>query len=243
MTEDSYKYRIILNILIMMVFAHAQSWAKTYIVCIGIQNYPKQTNDLTLPVRDAVAIKKLYEKKGDVVSVLLTDKQATRANIVNAMRSLFHKSKPNDVVVLFFSGHGAKGALRAYDDYLNYRVVWDCLLSARARLCYALIDACHSGSMRRKDIISKLKGKNIMFFLSSRSGETSIEDIRLKNGIFTTSLIQGLGGLADLNKDFNITAKELYDFVSKNVKRISNGAQHPVMWGDFDDEMSIMKWK
>ena len=176
-------------------------------------------------------------------TVLLTDKQATRANIVKAMKTLYQKAQPNDAVVLFFSGHGAKGALRAYDEHLNYSVICNLLLSAKTQRRYVLIDACHSGSMRRTEKLNQLKGKDVMFFLSSRTGETSIEDIRLKNGIFTTCLIQGLSGRADANKDFTITAKELYGYVSVKVKEMSNGAQHPVMWGNFKEGMPIMKWK
>lgn len=40
-----------------------------------------------------------------------------------------------------------------------------------------------------------------------------------------------------------ITARELFDFVSKGVAKDSREKQHPVMWGKFDDAMPIMVWK
>ena len=89
--------------------------------------------------------------------------------------------------------------------------------------------------------------KNLMtimcsFFLSSRNNETSIECTDMKNGFFTSCLQNGLRGRADANRDRIITAKELFDYVSKGVKRLSGDKQHPVMWGRFSDEMVVMKW-
>ena len=31
-------------------------------------------------------------------------------------------------------------------------------------------------------------------------------------------------------------------FVSGGVVKISDGKQHPVMWGNFSDDMVVMKW-
>ena len=80
-----------------------------------------------------------------------------------------------------------------------------------------------------------------MFFLSSRTNEESKES-PYKNSLFTIYLERGLRGGADFNRDRQITARELYDFVHKGVVDTSNGKQHPVMWGKFDDNMTIIKW-
>ena len=81
-----------------------------------------------------------------------------------------------------------------------------------------------------------------MLFLSSRSNESSLEIPSMKNGFFTTYLQRGLRGNADANRDRTITAKELFDFVSTNVIKISKEKQHPVMWGKFSDDMPVMVW-
>ena len=64
----------------------------------------------------------------------------------------------------------------------------------------------------------------------------------MNKGFFTSCLQNGLRGRADANGDRIITAKELFDYVSKGVKRLSGDKQHPVMWGRFSDEMVVMKW-
>ena len=109
-------------------------------------------------------------------------------------------------------------------------------------------DACFSGKIRTNSSssqseLSDAKKANVMLFLSSRSDETSIERRDMDNGFFTTYLQKGLRGGADTNKDRIITAKELFNYVHTNVVKISNGKQHPVMWGKFSDNMPVMSWK
>ena len=78
--------------------------------------------------------------------------------------------------------------------------------------------------------------------MSSRGNETSFERPDMSNGFFTTCLQRALRGGADQNRDSIITAKELFQFVSPRVTQLSDGAQHPVMWGKFDDDMPVMVW-
>ena len=108
-----------------------------------------------------------------------------------------------------------------------------------------LSDAFFSGKMRqgRKNTAEQsFNNYNIMLFLSSRGNETSIERRDMKNGFFTSCLQKGLRGGADVNKDRAITAKELFNYVSRHVKLLSSDKQHPVMWGKFSDNMIVMKW-
>lgn len=81
-----------------------------------------------------------------------------------------------------------------------------------------------------------------MFFFSSRDNEYSQERRGWKNSLFTVYLERGLRGGADTDRNRTITARELFDFVSKGVKAASEGKQHPVMWGKFDDDMPVIEW-
>ena len=105
-------------------------------------------------------------------------------------------------------------------------------------------DACFSGRMRepatnRKRIASDT---DVMLFLSSRHNETSIERHEMKNGVFTACLVKCLKGAADENRDRKITAKELLKKKKKGVILLSNDKQHPVMWGNFSNDMVVMQW-
>jgi hypothetical protein len=83
--------------------------------------------------------------------------------------------------------------------------------------------------------------ENVMMFLSSRNNERS-QETKFRNSLFTMFLERGLRGGADNNKDRQITAKELYDFVHDGVSKASGRKQHPVMWGKFDNNMTIINW-
>lgn len=218
---------------------------KTYLVSVGVSDYPGTANDLRLPANDASTIRYIYSRNSKAECVLLTNSNATKSRILSNLKSLFAKAAEDDIIVFFFSGHGSQGTFRAYDTGLPYSEIRQAMAASKARNKIIFADACFSGKMRqgRKNSAEQAFGKyNILLFLSSRSEETSIERNDMKNGFFTSCLQKGLRGGADANKDRTITAKELFDYVSKGVRRLSFDKQHPVMWGRFDNNMAVMKW-
>lgn len=204
--------------------------------------------DLTLPEKDAQTITKVYAKNDDLHYCQLLDEKATSANIVKAMEKVFQKAGENDIVVLFYSGHGYEGGFYVYDGCLEYDKIRQSMAKSKCKNKMIFADACYSGKIRTggnsssQTQINEAKKANVMLFLSSRSNEVSYERLGMENGFFTTYLQKGLRGAADENKNNIITAKELFEYVHKNVVEISGGHQHPVMWGKFSDNMPIMKW-
>lgn len=238
------KIMALLAVLLLVAVAELPAKRKVYLVSVGIADYPGEQNDLRLPVNDAMTMQQLYRKNGNAQSVLLTNEQATRENVLGQMRTLFRQAGADDIIVLFFSGHGYKGGFVAYDDKMDYEAVRRVMAESRCRNKMIFADACFSGKMRGK----KRGGggqrpeMNVMLFLSSRDNETSIERSSMKNGFFTACLQRALGGGADVDRNRVITARELFNAVSRGVKRISNDRQHPVMWGKFNDSMPVMTW-
>lgn len=219
--------------------------AKTYLVAVGVSDYPGTGKDLRLPANDAATVQYIYSKNSNAESVLLTNSNATKSAVLSKLRSTFAKASENDIIVFFFSGHGSKGAFCAYDAQIPYSEIRQAMASSKAKNKMIFADACFSGKMRqgRKNTAEQsFNNYNIMLFLSSRGNETSIERRDMKNGFFTSCLQKGLRGGADANKDRTITARELFNYVSTNVKTLSSDKQHPVMWGKFSDNMTVMKW-
>ena len=219
--------------------------AKTYLVAVGVSDYPGTDKDLRLPANDAATVQYIYSKNSNAESVLLTNSNATKSAVLSKLRSTFAKASENDIIVFFFSGHGSKGAFCAYDAQIPYSEIRQAMASSKAKNKMIFADACFSGKMRqgRKNTAEQsFNNYNIMLFLSSRGNETSIERRDMKNGFFTSCLQKGLRGGADANKDRTITARELFNYVSTNVKTLSSDKQHPVMWGKFSDNMTVMKW-
>ncbi len=233
--------------MVLMLCVGITIHAKVYLVAVGISDYSGNQNDLHLCAKDAKTIAWLYSKNSDVDCVQLLDAQATVTNITNAMRTTFVKATADDIVVFFYSGHGYSGGFRAYDAKMSYDKVRDAMAKSKSKNKMIFADACYSGQIRTNNkksssAESKAKKSNVMLFLSSRGNETSREFTTMENGLFTTCLVSGLRGGADANKDRTITARELFDFVHTGVIKMSKDKQHPVMWGNFPDNMTIMKW-
>lgn len=224
--------------------------ARTYLVSVGIADYsgfPTKMKNLRLPAKDAQAIVNIYSRNTSVDYSILLDDKATKDRIIRAIKKVFNMASENDIVLFFFSGHGYAGGFCAYDGILSYAEVRKAMAQSKCRNKMMFVDACRSGGMRidgkvSQNAVNATKKANVMLFLSSRNNESSIERADMQNGFFTTYLQKGLRGNADADRDRTITAKELYDFVHSGVSKISGGKQHPVMWGNFNRDMIVMKW-
>lgn len=75
--------------------------------------------------------------------------------------------------------------------------------------------------------------------------EMVVEMTNLKSGVFTHSILKGLGqSLADFNRDGVITTYELFVFIRDDILRLTNGKQTPVyggLPGDEGGEMQFIK--
>lgn len=185
---------------------------------------------------------------------LLIDEDATRSNVLDAMRSTFLKADGNDVVLFYFSGHGLPGSFLPvdYDGYnnkLEHQEIRDMLVNSRAKHKLVLADACHSGSLNSKLPLNSVLEKYYSAFeessggtallMSSKGEEYSLEDGGLRSGIFSHFLVKGLKGDADLSGDKIVTVRELFSFVHKQVRLYTGNVQTPTLTGQFDDRMPV----
>lgn len=218
---------------------------RTYVVCIGISDYPGYRNDLTYSDHDARAMNALF-KKGGANTVLLTNGNATVEHVMRAMH-IFREAEADDAILFYFSGHGLPGLFCCYDGSLHYNIIYEAMHRSKASKKMIIADACHSGQIRRNsERAADSTQTSVMFFLSSRSNERSIEPMNYgrnayewRNSLFTTFVLQALRGRADMDADGFVSAIELYEYVHSNVAAVSRGLQHPVMWGKFDRDMPI----
>ena len=215
---------------------------KVYLVSVGIADYPGTKNDLRISDNDAKTIAKVFQATKDADVHILTNEDATQSALLSTMHTVFEDAERDDAVILYFSGHGAPGALACHDGLLTYQHIFKMMKGCKASRKMIIVDACFSGKMRTtKQESSNYNNQSVMLFLSSRTTETSLET-DYKNSLFTIFLERGLRGGADMNKDRHITAREIYNFVHQGVIKASGNKQHPVMWGKFDNNMTIIKW-
>ncbi len=219
---------------------------RTYILAVGVADYPGTVNDLSFCDADARTIAKVYVNKSGAVAKLLTNQQASVSNILSQMQQLFSKATSKDVIIFFFSGHGMQGGFCAYDQVLKYQQIYSVMKKSKAKTKCIMADACYAGKARTNTSQRVRSAKNIMLFLSSRTNETSLEIGSLKHGLFAYYLDKALRGNADVNRDRYVTAVELFNYVSKNVgqyaSKNNNHQQHPVMWGNFPKNMIVVRY-
>ena len=231
----------LLSLLLLLVCC-LQIHAKVYLVSIGIADYPGKKNDLHISDNDAKTIAKVFQATKDASVKVLTNEAATKSALLSTMHTAFTDAESNDAVVLYFSGHGTPGALVCHDGLLTYQRIFEILKGCKATKKIVIADACYAGKMRTtKQQTNNYNSQSVMLFLSSRTNEKSMES-KYQNSMFTIFLERGLRGGADINKDRRITARELYDFVHKGVIEASGNKQHPVMWGKFNNDMTVIKW-
>lgn len=234
----NFRSAIILLFLVSALSIHA----KTFVVSVGIADYPGVKNDLRISDNDAQTLAKLFRATKDASVSVLVNNQATQSALLSTMRTSFANAQSSDAVILYFSGHGTPGALVCHDGLLTYQRIFNMLKGCKANRKIIIADACYAGKMRTsKQKSASYNAQNVMLFLSSRTNEKSMES-PYKNSLFTIFLERALRGGADKDRNRQITACELYDFVHDGVTKASGNKQHPVMWGKFDNNMTIIKW-
>ncbi len=123
----------------------------------------------------------------------------------------------------------------------------------------AFLDACYSGAAGGRTFAAKgtragnlddqflerlTRAKGRAIITASRTTEVSIELDELRHGVFTYYLVEGLKGAADLNRDGIVTLQELYEYVEQRVaqkSRAAGGNQHPIMKGELEGALPIVK--
>jgi len=245
-------------VLISFAFTNPINPKEKYVFIVGVADYQGVENDLNFSDDDAVLfynkMRKLGVKKENMI--LLLDKNATRNNIENKMRNLFLKADENDQVIFYFSGHGSKGYFlpHDYNNLLSHKTVKNIFKQSKAKKKICFADACYSGSIRNKNKSKGVKQTDsytlkqdinggVAVIMSSTGYETSLEMGNLGQGVFSYYLLNGLSGKADLNSDKTITIVELYEYTKRNVVRKTNGRQNPIIFGNFNVNMPILKRK
>lgn len=187
---------------------------------------------------------------------VLVDEDATKDKITKTMDEVFGKAGPNDLVMLYFSGHGLKGSFLpidfdGYNNKLFHEEINDIFKTSPAKYKLCIADACHSGSlfaMKSGTVENALASyykslaqaePGTALIMSSKSDETSLESSGLRQGVFSHFLIRGLKGEADQDQNDVVSVQELFDFINENVRSYTGMRQSPVIKGDYDPVMTV----
>ncbi len=231
--------------------AAATGYAASWAIVVGVDSYPKWPHlQYAVRDAEGVG-QTLVQKFGFAPDhvVTLKNEQATRRGILAAFHDLVgHGSgtglQPNDRVFVFFAGHGATRKLSSGRD-LGYIVPYDAdpdnlasdaipmteiqniAESLPAKHVLFVMDACYSGlGLTRGGANAAFlrdNAKRLGRQMLTAGGTDQMVSDGGPNGhsVFTWTLLQGLGGKADLNGDGLITATELAAYVAPAVSSVS----------------------
>jgi len=180
---------------------------------------------------------------------LLVGKEATNDAIKEALYNLRGAGK-DDLVVVFFSGHGAKegdeafwvtqtakaGALPA--TALSNSDIRRRLADIPSQRLVVFLDCCYAASTVKKSLSDPGKlfgdfaGKGRVTIAGSGDNQEAVEYPDKKAGVFTYYLVSGLRGAADTNGDGIVTFDELWTYMGENVRKAAvkqGGLHEPVI--------------
>ena len=198
---------------------------RVHAVIVGISDYPGEQNDLRYTADDARNMEAALRREGVLTgdSVVLTDAQATVANVHAAFQRVAASAGPDDMFLFFYSGHGDQGdegtapteadrrmeSIVLYDNEVSSATMSQWFQGVHARLELIALDSCFSGGFRT--VISR---PGLMGLFSSEEDLTSGVAVKFQAGGYLSHfLITAMQGEADDDGDHSITAGELSDYL------------------------------
>jgi uncharacterized caspase-like protein len=229
---------------------------RLFMVAIGVSEYADKGNSLGFPAKDARDFARLMAAQSGrmyagVESKVLTDRDARRPAVLDALNWLRRSVGPDDTAMLFMAGHGLNDPQGQYR-FLTHeadvaRLDQTSISEAELRSALAalpgramlFVDTCHAGnalgsSMAVSKELARLANSlsatenGVIVFSASTGRQEAEETAQWGNGAFTRALLQGLRGAADFRKDGVVTHQGLSYFLGREVKDLTSGRQTPV---------------
>lgn len=237
-------------------------YARRIAVTIGVDDYRAPLARLSAAVSDAERTAELFRLMGFDEVLSIADAQATRTGILELLEQrVAVRAGPNDLVVVFFAGHGTtvggRGFIMPQDGTgeptksgISVQELKETALRMKAKHVLFLMDACFSGSMFTR--AATTENTNALAYWESAAGKRVVQIITAGGadetvletdgwGAFTRALHEGLAGPADLNGDLVVTVDELAGHVTTQVEGATRAQQHP-QWGNVEGRGTILLW-
>jgi len=214
---------------------------------IGVSQYGPGFNQLPAAANDVEAMQRVLRHPDmgdfdDVQSLIDPDPQ----EMGTAIENLFGNGRRDDLLLLFFSGHGVKdesgnlylatratrknergGLIRS--TAIAARFVQEIMSDSRAKRQVVILDCCFSGAFGEGllakddssvDVRRQLGGEGRVVLTSSTSTQYSFEQQGADLSIYSRYLVEGIEtGAADLDEDDVISVDELHEYANIKVQK------------------------
>ncbi|NEO42560.1 MAG: caspase family protein [Moorea sp. SIOASIH] len=211
---------------------------------IGVSKYGKGLEPLPGATKDLKEIKRILgsPQLGNFVDVKALS-NPNRQQMEEAIEQLFTTSTKDDLVLLFFSGHGVKDSSNQLylanritrknsqgelvrTTAVSARAIHNIMNRSRSKRQVVILDCCFSAAFRKGllvkddgsvDLQNQLGGEGRAILASSTDYSFSQLDKQLS--IYTQYLVEGIEtGKADLNRDRVISLDELHKYIENKIK-------------------------
>jgi uncharacterized caspase-like protein len=207
----------------------------------------------------------LFFKKQDanrlfktVSLVTLLDGEATEQRIRNSLNAVVEKTESEDVLVIYFCGHGQSVDDQWYfiphdllrperdEEVLNQgissRDLARYLKKAKAQKVLLIMDSCKSGAALlafrgygdRRALMQLARASGVYIIAVSTQDQYAAAVKALGHGVFTHTLLQGLYGNAAMGGQTMVTVKRLLAYVEEQLPLLSQQfkqrPQYPVVY-------------
>ena len=228
-----------------------------YVLAVGVSKYNNPSIRLDFAAKDASDFAASLKKQQDglyrkVVIKLLTDEHAKRDDVLDGLEWIRREMTNRDVGMVYLAGHGVNDSDGVFyylpqdidvDKLKRTGVIFTEIKNTLATLpgkALFFVDTCHAGNVlgtgRRAipnditAVINELTSaeNGVIVFAAATGRQFAQESAAWHNGVFTMSLIEGLGGKADNARTGRVTHKMLDLYTSERVKELTKGAQSPV---------------
>ncbi len=180
----------------------------------------------------------------DDVRVLFNELSST---VIEAIDAFFDERKPDDLLVLYFSGHGVRDELGslylAFKNTIRTRLrataiksdyIREAMDQSRSKRQVVILDCCNSGAFPQgtkaeiggpMGMAPALQGYGRFVLTASDATQFAWEGDKLigeaRDSLFTHFLVKGLEGEADSNGDGKITVDDLYDYAYEQISKVT----------------------
>ena len=170
------------------------------------------------------------------------DLEPTRANVENVLDTLL-QAKDNDTVAVFIAGHGlndartgyqflpsdarfADGANLASSSVIKWSVLEGAIQSAKGRRLL-FVDTCRSTNAFNNRLMKDASDEAIVAFSATNTQQDAVELADLGHGAFTSAVVKGLNGAADIAQEQEVRVFDLGAYVEREVRKLTKGLQTP----------------
>lgn len=183
---------------------------------------------------------------GEQQCKLLTNEDATKTNIIEAIGWLADNAAENDTVLFYYAGHGTNGGyISTYKSF--YTNTWistseirNWLRDVESKKMAVILDSCMAG---RFNTPLSSDGRVI---LSSAGNNEYAYGVDGEGGIFTSNLLQEIEDFIDSRsaEDLTLTAEEIFEIAESSTiwitELVTETIQHPVMTDDYEGELCLL---